>query len=82
MGFRGWPIEAVEFHEGLAADNSTAYWSEHSGVYDRQVKGPMEELLAELADEFGTDRLFGPHRDAAALTRHTGIRQWLSRHVC
>jgi uncharacterized protein (TIGR02453 family) len=59
MVFRGWPIEAVEFYEGLEADNSKVYWA----VYDRQVKAPMEELLAELAEEFGAGKLFRPYRD-------------------
>ncbi|SBS72304.1 conserved hypothetical protein [uncultured Mycobacterium sp.] len=63
MAFRGWPIEAVEFYEGLEADNSKVYWTEHRGVYDRQVKAPMEELLAELAEEFGAGKLFRPYRD-------------------
>ena len=63
MAFRGWPIEAVEFYEGLEADNSKVYWTEHRAVYDRQVRAPMEELLAELADEFGAGKLFRPYRD-------------------
>lgn len=63
MAFQGWPIEAVEFYEGLAADNSKVYWTEHKAVYDRQVKAPMEELLGELADEFGAGKLFRPYRD-------------------
>ncbi|MDZ4271010.1 MAG: DUF2461 domain-containing protein [Mycobacterium sp.] len=63
MTFRGWPIEAVEFYEGLEADNSKVYWQEHKSVYDTHVKAPMEELVAELADEFGEGRLFRPYRD-------------------
>ncbi|WP_418601906.1 DUF2461 domain-containing protein [Mycolicibacterium sp. SCSIO 43805] len=63
MAFRGWPIEAVEFYEGLEADNSKVYWQEHKVVYEQQVKAPMEELLAELADEFGEGKLFRPYRD-------------------
>jgi uncharacterized protein (DUF2461 family) len=61
MAFRGWPIEAVEFYEGLEADNSKVYWTERRAVYDRHVKAPMEELLAELAEQFGADKLFRPH---------------------
>ncbi len=63
MAFAGWPIEAVEFYEGLEADNSKVYWQDHKAVYDRRVKAPMEELLAELADEFGTGKIFRPYRD-------------------
>lgn len=63
MAFKGWPVEAVEFYEGLEADNTKTYWQEHKPDYERCVKGPMEELLAELADEFGPGRVFRPYRD-------------------
>ncbi len=63
MAFKGWPVEAVEFYEGLEADNTKTYWQEHKSVYERCVKGPMEELLAELADDYGTGRVFRPYRD-------------------
>lgn len=63
MAFAGWPIEAIEFYEGLEANNSKVYWQDHKAVYDRYVKAPMEELLAELAEEFGPGKLFRPHRD-------------------
>lgn len=63
MAFKGWPVEAVEFYEGLAADNTRAYWNDHKATYERHVKGPMEELLAELADRFGPGRVFRPYRD-------------------
>ena len=63
MAFRGWPIEGVEFYEGLQADNSKAYWQDHREVYEQCVRAPMEQLLAELADEFGEGKLFRPFRD-------------------
>ena len=63
MAFKGWPVEAVEFYEGLAADNTKTYWQEHKTVYEQFVKEPMEELLVELADDFGPGRVFRPYRD-------------------
>lgn len=63
MAFTGWPIEAVEFYEGLQADNSKVYWQRHKRSYDECVRAPMEQLLAELADEFGPGKLFRPYRD-------------------
>ena len=63
MAFRGWPVEAIEFFEGLEADNCKAYWQANKDLYERCVKGPMEDLLAELAPELGTPRLFRPYRD-------------------
>lgn len=63
MAFAGWPVEAVEFYEGLQADNSKLYWQDHKEVYERCVRAPMEQLLAELAAEFGSAKLFRPYRD-------------------
>jgi uncharacterized protein (TIGR02453 family) len=63
MAFAGWPIEAVEFYEGLQADNTKTFWQDNKSVYERCVKAPMEELLAELADDFGAGRVFRPYRD-------------------
>ena len=61
--FKGWPESALVFYEGLEADNSKAYWLGHKDVYERDVKRPMEALLAELGAEFGEPRLFRPYRD-------------------
>jgi uncharacterized protein (TIGR02453 family) len=61
--FRGWPSEALEFYEGLTADNSKSYWTAHLPVYENQVRAPMEELLAELSPEFGAGKIFRPYRD-------------------
>ena len=63
MTFRGWPVEAIEFFEGLEVDNSKTYWQLNKDVYDSMVRGPMEELLAELEPEFGPSRIFRPYRD-------------------
>lgn len=63
MGFDGFGEHAVDFYEGLAADNSKAYWSDHKAVYDEQIRVPMLALLAELESEFGTGKIFRPHRD-------------------
>ena len=63
MGFAGWPAEAVEFYEGLTADNSKVYWQRHKATYEQCVRAPMEQLLAELAAEFGPAKLFRPYRD-------------------
>src|ERR1051325_11582899 len=63
MAFRGWPAEALEFYEGLEADNSRTYWLAHKDVYDKQVQAPMADLLADLAAEFGVGKIFRPNRD-------------------
>ena len=63
MGFSGWPAEAVEFFQGLRADNTKAYWSAHKAVYEASVREPMAELLGELSGEFGPGRIARPYRD-------------------
>jgi uncharacterized protein (TIGR02453 family) len=63
MAFRGWPAEALEFYEGLAADNSKSYWQAHKTTYEECVLRPMLELLAELDAEFGAGKVFRPYRD-------------------
>ena len=63
MAFRGWPVEALEFYEALEADNSKAFWQRHKETYETIVRAPMEELLAELAPEWGEGRIFRPYRD-------------------
>jgi uncharacterized protein (DUF2461 family) len=63
MAFRGWRVDALEFFEGLEAENSKAYWARNKPVYDREVRAPMEALLAELEPDWGEGRIFRPYRD-------------------
>lgn len=63
MTFTGFPERALIFYEGLEADNSKPYWTDHRDVYERDVKAPMLALLAELEPEFGAGKLFRPYRD-------------------
>ncbi len=63
MPFSGWPEEALEFYEGLEADNSKVYWTGQKAVYEEKVLRPMAELLEELGPEFGETKIFRPYRD-------------------
>jgi uncharacterized protein (TIGR02453 family) len=63
MAFSGWPAEAIAFYEGLEADNSKTYWTEHKADYETYVRAPFLALLDEVAPEFGTPRVFRPYRD-------------------
>ena len=63
IAFRGWPVEALEFLQGIELDNTKSYWSSHKDLYQEKLLGPMTALLAELAPEFGTGRVFRPYRD-------------------
>ena len=63
MSFSGWPEEALDFYDGLAADNSKTYWTAHRQIYEAAVLRPMTELVEELAPEFGEAKIFRPYRD-------------------
>lgn len=57
----------MDFYDGLLADNSKAYWEDNLAIYRRDIRAPMEALLAELevefAPDFGTGKVFRPNRD-------------------
>ena len=63
MTFTGWKVEALEFFEGLEAENTKPYWLRNKDVYDSVVRAPMEELLAELEPAWGQGKIFRPYRD-------------------
>ena len=63
MAFSGWPEEALDFYDGLAADNTKTYWTAHKAVYTDKILAPMTELTEELAAEFGEPKIFRPYRD-------------------
>lgn len=63
MGFAGFSDAAFAFYEGLRADNSKTYWTEHKAVYEDAVRAPMMALIEELAEEFAPAKVFRPHRD-------------------
>jgi uncharacterized protein (TIGR02453 family) len=57
--------ETFAWFAGLEGDNSKAYFTAHRSTYDNAVRGALEALLEELADELGGGRvkLFRQHRD-------------------
>ena len=63
MAFRGWKAEALEFFEGLEANNTKPYWEAHKDDYQTLVRAPMEELLSDLEPAWGEYHLFRPYRD-------------------
>lgn len=63
MSFRGISDEALEFYEGLAADNTKTYWTANKTVYEQTVRAPLVEMCEVLAPEFGSPYLFRPYRD-------------------
>ncbi len=63
MSFTGFPEAALDFYDDLEADNSKVFWDAHKEVYKTAVAAPMAALTDELADEFGTAKIFRPYRD-------------------
>jgi uncharacterized protein (TIGR02453 family) len=63
VAFSGWPEEALDFYDDLAADNSKSFWTAHKAIYDDKILRPMAELTEELAAEFGEPKIFRPYRD-------------------
>jgi len=63
MQFAGFGERLVDFYDGLEADNSKAYWTDHRAVYENDVKAPMLALLAACEAEFGPGKIFRPYRD-------------------
>ncbi|GAA2141193.1 DUF2461 domain-containing protein [Kitasatospora kazusensis] len=63
MTFHGWQPEALDFYQGLEADNSKSYWAARKALYEEAVHAPMAELLDRLEDEFGPGKIFRPNRD-------------------
>ena len=63
MAFSGFPAEGLDFLDGLEADNSKTYWTEHKATYEAALKQPMHSLLEEVDERFKPLRMFRPHRD-------------------
>jgi uncharacterized protein (TIGR02453 family) len=63
----GFGEHAVDFFDGLEADNSKPYWEDNKHIYAGDIRAPMEALLAELDKEFATEhsspKVFRPYRD-------------------
>ncbi|SDC28012.1 DUF2461 domain-containing protein [Actinokineospora iranica] len=66
-GFQGFGEYAIDFYDGLVADNSKAYWDANKATYETDVRAPMQALLGELEKEFGAEfgraKVFRPFRD-------------------
>lgn len=57
------PDRAHEYYRDLEEDNSREFWLANRPRYERDVRDPLREVAALLADEFGEGRLFRPNRD-------------------
>lgn len=53
----------MAFYDELATHNSREWWLANKRRYEDEVRRPMEELLEDVAAEFGEAKLFRPNRD-------------------
>ena len=63
MTFSGFGRGAVTFFNDLASNNSRDWWHANRTRYDDEVRQPLEDLLQDLATEFGEAKVFRPNRD-------------------
>ena len=62
--FDGFGADAFAWFEGLARDNTRAYFGATRETYEASVRGPLQALLGELQPEFGGEvRLMRQQRD-------------------
>ena len=59
--FLGFGPEAFWWFDGLERDNSREYFTRTRDLYEREVRGQLEELLLELGG--GDTKVFRQHRD-------------------
>ncbi|QIM22329.1 DUF2461 domain-containing protein [Phycicoccus sp. HDW14] len=62
-GGAGIPVDALDFYDDLAAENTRTWWQANRARWEESVREPMEWLVEALTDEFGAARLYRPHRD-------------------
>lgn len=74
--FRGFPPDLFTFFQGLANDNSRAYWSANKTVWEEHVRQPMVALLADLTAEFPPMRMFRPNRDVRFAKDKSPYKLW------
>ncbi|MDP3890681.1 DUF2461 domain-containing protein [Nocardioides sp.] len=63
MSFSGFPVAALDFYDDLELDNTRSFWDANKQIWQESVKAPMTELCAALEADFGTAKIFRPHRD-------------------
>ncbi|MEO8222001.1 MAG: DUF2461 domain-containing protein [Specibacter sp.] len=82
--FTGIPTAAVEFYAALESNNNKAWWLEHKGTYDAEVRRPLEALADTLAARFGAAKIFRPYRDVRFSVEKTPYKtaqgMFLSNH--
>jgi uncharacterized protein (TIGR02453 family) len=61
--FSGFGKGSVGFFDDLARNNNRQWWHASKHRYETEIRAPLEQLLADLAGEFGEAHVFRPNRD-------------------
>jgi hypothetical protein len=86
MTFRGWTAEALEFFDGLEAENTKAYWQRNKRVArgtvarNAQGQGQGREVLPELcpAHEVVEDQRRAEHKPTRSSLRPIVLRAYVN----
>jgi uncharacterized protein (TIGR02453 family) len=80
--FTGFPPDAVDFLAKLEANNDRAWFNAHKSDYEHACKEPMQQLLDDLDQKFGTgsSKLFRIHRDVRFSKDKTPYKTWQAAH--
>ena len=79
--FGGWQPQVIEFFDELEMDNTKSFWAAHKEFYEGSVLQPMQDLLAELAPEFGEGRVFRPYRDTRFSADKSPYKTNVAAHI-
>jgi uncharacterized protein (TIGR02453 family) len=79
--FQGFPAEAFEFYDSLAANNERPWWHAHKSDYERFVRDPLVRLVDELGPEFGEAKVFRPYRDTRFSKDKTPVKDHQGAYV-
>jgi uncharacterized protein (TIGR02453 family) len=63
MTFTGFGAGASVFLSGLAEDNTKTFFEAHRDEYIASIRQPLEDLLGEVQDTYGSGRVMRPNRD-------------------
>lgn len=72
----GLPSAFFEFFTDLDQDNTREFWTAIRKRWERDVREPMQALVAELSERFEPLRIFRPHRDLRFVKDTAPYKTW------
>jgi uncharacterized protein (TIGR02453 family) len=80
--FKGFPADAVDFLAKLEANNNRDWFNAHKADYERACKVPMEELLDDLDQKFGSggSKVYRIYRDVRFSKDKTPYKTFQAAH--